>query len=138
MNEQIKSYLARIEKIDTMIESRMLEIEKAETECQKTTTSYGFERVQSSPSSSRAEMALDHYISVKQQNMKEIAELRSERESIKRIIEEKLPPDMYSVIHKKYFLRKEMWEIAEEMDRSKSWVAWMHGKALDYLQQLLF
>lgn len=134
---QIRNRLSRISMIDGMINHKLQEIEEWKSRCEYSGTAYGTERVQSSPASPKVESALDMYISVKQEKMKEIAELEQEKKAIISDIE-KLPPNEYSVIYKRYVQHKSFYQISSEMDKSYSWCTWTHGKALEYLQRLMF
>lgn len=133
----IRNRLSRLSIIDEMINNKLQEVEEWRSKCEYSGTSYGTERVQSSPASPKVESALDMYISVKQEKMKEIAELEAEKKAIISDIE-KLPPNEYSVIYKRYVQNKSFYQIASEMDKSYSWCTWTHSKALEYLQRLMF
>lgn len=133
----IRNRLSRLSIIDEMINNKLQEVEEWRSKCEYSGTSYGTERVQSSPASPKVESALDMYISVKQEKMKEIAELEAEKKAIISDIE-KLPPSEYSVIYKRYVQHKSFYQISSELDKSYSWCTWTHGKALEYLQRLMF
>ena len=133
----IRNRLSRLSIIDEMINNKLQEVEEWRSKCEYSGTSYGTERVQSSPASPKVESALDMYISVKQEKMKEIAELEAEKKAIIRDIE-KLPPSEYSVIYKRYVQNKSFYQISSELDKSYSWCTWTHSKALEYLQRLMF
>lgn len=135
--DRAKNYLSRIKLIDEMINNKLQEVEEWRSKCEYSGTSYGTERVQSSPASPKVESALDMYISVKQEKMREIAELEAEKKAIISDIE-KLPPSEYSVIYKRYVQNKSFYQISFEMDKSYSWCTWTHGRALEYLQKILF
>lgn len=133
----IRNRLSRLSIIDEIINNKLQEVEEWRSKCEYSGTSYGTERVQSSPVSSKVESALDMYISVKQEKMKEIAELEAEKKAIISDIE-KLPPSEYSVIYKRYVQHKSFYQISSELDKSYSWCTWTHSKALEYLQRLMF
>ena len=133
----IRNRLSRLSIIDEMINNKLQEVEEWRSKCEYSGTSYGTERVQSSPASPKVESALDMYISVKQEKMKEIAELEAEKKAIISDIE-KLPPSEYSVIYKRYVQQKSFYQISSELDKSYSWCTWTHGRALEYLQRLMF
>lgn len=133
----IRNRLSRLSIIDEMINNKLQEVEEWRSKCEYSGTSYGTERVQSSPASPKVESALDMYISVKQEKMREIAELEAEKKAIISDIE-KLPPSEYSVIYKRYVQNKSFYQISSELDKSYSWCTWTHGKALEYLQRLMF
>lgn len=133
----IRNRLSRLSIIDEMINNKLQEVEEWRSKCEYSGTSYGTERVQSSPASPKVESALDMYISVKQEKMREIAELEAEKKAIISDIE-KLPPSEYSVIYKRYIQQKSFYQISSELDKSYSWCTWTHSKALEYLQRLMF
>ena len=133
----IRNRLSRLSIIDEMINNKLQEVEEWRSKCEYSGTAYGTERVQSSPASPKVESALDMYISVKQEKMKEIAELEAEKKAIISDIEQ-LPPSEYSVIYKRYVQHKSFYQISSELDKSYSWCTWTHGKALEYLQRLMF
>lgn len=135
--DRAKNYLSRIKLIDEMINNKLQEVEEWRSKCEYSGTSYGTERVQSSPASPKVESALDMYISIKQEKMREIAELEEEKKAIISDIE-KLPPSEYSVIYKRYVQQKSFYQISSELDKSYSWCTWTHSKALEYLQRLMF
>lgn len=133
---KIRNRLSRLSIIDEMINNKLQEVEEWRSKCEYSGTSYGTERVQSSPASPKVESTLDMYISVKQEKMKEIAELEAEKKAIISDIE-KLPPSEYSVIYKRYVQNKSFYQISSELDKSYSWCTWTHSKALEYLQRLM-
>ena len=133
----IRNRLSRLSIIDEMISNKLQEVEEWRSKCEYSGTSYGTERVQSSPASPKVESTLDMYISVKQEKMREIAELEAEKKAIISDIE-KLPPSEYSVIYKRYVQQKSFYQISSELDKSYSWCTWTHSKALEYLQRLMF
>ena len=133
----IRNRLSRLSIIDEIINNKLQEVEEWRSKCEYSGTSYGTERVQSSPASPRVESALDMYISVKQEKMREIAKLEAEKKAIISDIE-KLPPNEYSVIYKRYVQNKSFYQISSELDKSYSWCTWTHSKALEYLQRLMF
>ena len=133
----IRNRLSRLSIIDEMINNKLQEVEEWRSKCEYSGTSYGTERVQSSPASPKVESVLDMYISVKQEKMREIAELEAEKKAIISDIE-KLPPSEYSVIYKRYVQQKSFYQISSELDKSYSWCTWTHSKALEYLQRLMF
>lgn len=133
----IRNRLSRLSIIDEMINNKLQEVEEWRSKCEYSGTSYGTEHVQSSPASPKVESALDMYISVKQEKMREIAELEAEKKATISDIE-KLPPSEYSVIYKRYVQHKSFYQISSELDKSYSWCTWTHGKALEYLQRLMF
>ena len=139
-------YLERIEIIDRLIENKLSESEYWKSIASNVSVSIptatvggkivGLERIKSSGISDKMADAVCNYVDIEEAYKLEIGELAAERRDILSTIE-KLPPQEYIVIYKRYVEHKQMQEIAIEMCRSRGWVTGTHGKALEDLQAIL-
>lgn len=131
-----KEYLLQIQKLDILIENKLLEIIHWKAIATRTTAHLDGDRVQSSGSKQKMADAVDEYVDGETELGEEIKTLSAARKDIIRTIE-LLPPKEYDLLHKIYVQGMEMYEAATEMDKSYRWATSIHGRALANVQKLL-
>ena len=127
-----KKYLEQYEKIDTMILNKTFEAEKWDALAQSITASIGNERVQSSGSQQKMADAINKSIDMKS----EIETLVSKKKEITDTIEQ-IPMLEYDILHRVYIQGKTLKEVQAEMKRQYTWITTVHGRALQYVQEIL-
>lgn len=141
------TYLERIKKIDKLIENKRAEIEFWKDVAGGVSVSVptaiingetvGLERVKSSSDiSDRMAEAVSNYVDIETAYGQELAVLAKEKRDIIRTIEE-LPLNEYEVLYHIYVEHKTAQEVIDIMDKSRSWVASIHSKALSNIQKIL-
>ncbi len=143
-----KQYLQQIEKIDKIIQNKIIEKEQWFAIATNTTSQIGGERVQSSVSQQKMADATERYYELSREIDQYIDSLiRKKKEVISTI--EKLKPIEYDVLHKVYigiiipdenprtvrYLSLE--EVAEMYKKSYPWATSVHGRALKHVQDIL-
>ena len=96
---------------------------------------HNMEKVQSSGSHQQMADAIDEYVDL-ENDVYGILDLIKKRDAIIKNIE-KLNITEYDVLHKIYIQNMDLNEVAEECDKSYSWVTSTHGRALKNLQKIL-
>lgn len=133
---EAKKYLLQIQKLDKLIENKLLEAEHWRLVATGITTVSDSERVQSSGSKHKMEDAVCRYLTMEQEIDEAIGRLIDKKQEIIETIEQ-LEVIEYDVLHKKYVQFKEWYEIADDLNKSYSWVITVHGKALANVQKIL-
>ena len=127
-----RSYLEQVQKIDKMIENKMIEKEQWETIATGTAGQAAGERVQTSVNRSKMSDAVIKAIGIE----KDIERLTKKRRQIMDVIE-RLPAAEYDLVHKVYVQGLSVFEVAEEYGKSYQWGTKVHRSALMNVQEIL-
>lgn len=127
-----EAYLERIRKIDALIRNKLIDLERLLEEAESIGGSNLGERVLSSRNLHRGADTIGSYVDIEA----EIISLRSERESILRIVE-RLPTAEYEVIHMLYVEGLSIKEISFHNHKSYEWVKKRKKAGLNIIQSLL-
>ena len=127
-----RSYLEQVQKIDKMIENKMIEKEQWETIATGTAGQAAVERVQTSVNRSKMSDAVIKAIGIE----KDIERLTKKRRQIMEVIES-LPADEYDLVHKVYVQGLSVFEVAEEYGKSYQWGTKVHRSALMNVKEIL-
>lgn len=127
-----RSYLEQIQKIDKMIENKMIEKEQWESIATGTAGQVSGERVQTSVNRSKMSDAVIKAIGIE----KDIERLTKKRRQIMDVIE-RLPAAEYDLVHKVYVQGLSVFEVAEEYGKSYQWGTKVHRSALRNVQEIL-
>lgn len=131
-----QQYLEQVDKLEAIIQNKMIEKEQWRDIAQSITGRYEGERVQSSGSKSKMADAADRMIQIDGEIDRLIGEQIEIRLDIIRTIEQ-LKVDDYDVLHKIYIQHKSFKEVAAAKNKSVSWATTIHGRALQALQKVL-
>jgi DNA-directed RNA polymerase specialized sigma24 family protein len=146
MSKQNKTieYLELIAKYTKMIKNRKLDCMRLFDIATSTTAKsvsvlidnklHNMDKVQSSSSNQKMADAIVEKVDLENDDYG-IKELIAKRQAIIREIEA-LNLDEYDVLYKRYVFEMEYQDIAEECNKSKSWVTSVHGRALKSLEKL--
>ena len=128
-----RSYLEQVQKIDKMIENKMIEKEQWETIATGTAGQAAGERVQTSVNRSKMSDAVIKAIGIE----KDIERLTKKRRQIMDVIES-LDMEEYDLIHKVYVQGLSLWEAAELYGKSYQRVTAIHRSSLKNVQRLIY
>lgn len=131
-----KVFLSQIQKLDKLIENKMIEVQHWKEVARNTTTSLEGERVQSTHNPHRIEDAIANYIDLETEIKKDISLLIEKRKSVVGVIEQ-LNPTEYDLLHKIYVQGITLQDAADACGNSYSWVTTTHGRALKQVQIIL-
>lgn len=129
---EAKKFLRQIEKLDRIIENKMIEKAQWESIAEGTTANSENERVQSSGSQQKMADAVNKYVDIE----REIAEAVEKRQDIIKTIE-RLSANEYDLLHKVYVQHCTIKETIRLMHKSKSAFDRLHRKALNNVQTIL-
>ena len=132
----IISYLQEIEKLDILINNKIIEVEQWKALALKTTSVLTPDKVQSSGSQQKMAEAIEKYIDIEHEINESIDRFYAIKSEILSKIEQ-LPADEYDILHRVYVQYIPIKVVADLCDRSYSWAIKLHNKAIDHLQELL-
>ena len=131
-------YLERVEKIDTIIENKLIEQRQWKDLALNITANMGGEKVQaSSKSSSPMADAVIKCISMETEIAEAVDRLIAEKKEIVRTIEQIYSPTEIKILHMRYIRYISLTDIAVELNKEYTWVTTTHGRALKSVQKLL-
>ena len=131
-----KSYLKQVEKLDTIIQNKIVEKEQWKAIALGVTSHSDGERVQSSGRPSKMADAVDRCVDIEKEIDCLIDRLVELKRDITGVIEQ-LNATEYDVLHKKYIQHLSYCEIADAKRRDYNWVTTIHGRALKNVQRIL-
>lgn len=131
-----KEYLLQVEKLNKVITNKLIEKEQWQTIAMSTTACSNGERVQSSSSQQKMADAVARYVDIEKEIDAYIDRLVDLKQEIIKTIE-CLNAIEYDLLHKVYIQGKTLDEVADDEERSYSWAATVHGRALKHVQDLL-
>ena len=131
-----KTFLKQLEKLDTIINNKMIErTQWLEIALGVTAHSEG-ERVQSSGSQQKMADAVDRCVDMEREIDDLIDRLIDLKRDVTSVIEQ-LPVAEYDVLHKLYIQHMTLYDVAEAKGKTYSWVTSIHGRALKNVQNIL-
>ena len=131
-------YLERVEKIDTIIENKLIEQRQWKDLALNITANMGGEKVQaSSKSSSPMADAVIKCISMETEIAEAVDRLIAEKKEIVRTIEQIYSPTEIKILHMRYIRYISLTDIAVELNKEYTWVTTTHGRALKSVQKIL-
>lgn len=131
-----KDYLQQLQKLDKLIENKMVERSRWVCIATATTVPLGVERVQSSGNHQKVSNAVCSYTDLEAEIDECIKRLACQRKEIISTIE-MLEVAEYDLLHKIYVQYLSLQDAATALDKSYTWVTTMHGTALKHIQQIL-
>jgi hypothetical protein len=133
--EQI--YLERIEKIDAIIENKLIEQRQWKDLALSITANMGGERVQSSSSQSKMADAINKCIDMETEIADAVDKLIAEKKAVVKTIEAVYSPTEYRILHLRYIQYVRLVDIADMMNKEYTWVTTTHGRALKSVEKIL-
>ncbi len=133
-----QEFLERVEKIDTLVENKLIEQRQWKDLALSITATMGGERVQSSSkSTSKMEDAVVKCIMIEDEIAAAVESLIAEKKKVVRTIEELNSPTEYRILHMRYIQYISLADIAEKLNKEYTWVTTVHGRAVKHVQNLL-
>lgn len=130
-------FLERPEKLDAIINNKLVEKQMWRDLALGITAQMGGERVQSSGSKSRMADAVERCIDVETEIDSLVDELIAIKKNVVETIEQLDVPMEYKVLHDRYIKYMSFYEIADKYGKDYSWATTTHGRALKSLQTIL-
>ena len=131
-----KTYLKQLEKLDTIINNKMIERTQWKEIALGVTAHSEGERVQSSGSQQKMADAVDRCVDMEREIDDLVDRLVDLKRDVTSVIEQ-LPVAEYDVLHKLYIQHMTLYDVAEAKGKTYSWVTSIHGRALKNVQNIL-
>lgn len=131
-----KDYLKQVDKLDTIINNKLVERTQWKNIALGITAQIGGERVQSSGNQQKMAGAVDRVVDIDAEINQLIDRLVDKKREITSTIEQ-LPATEYDVLHKLYIQRLTYYDVAQVYGKTYSWATTVHGRALKNLQRIL-
>lgn len=125
-----KAYLKQIERLDRMIQNKLVEIYQLKTIACNATVSNENERVQTSADKDRLGSTVARIIDLEKETDMLVTDFVNKRKHIIEQIDRIEDINMYHVLSARYVAKKTFDEIADELNYSRMQVNRIHGKAL--------
>ena len=130
-------YLAQVEKIDAIIQNKLVEQRQWKDIALGITANMGGERVQSSGSQSKMADAIEKCVDMETEIDGLIDKLIETKKEVIHTIEQLDSPTEYRLLHDRYIKFKTLQDIADQYDREYGWVTTTHGRAIANVQRIL-
>ena len=131
-----KDFLRQVEKLDKLIENKLVEKQQWKSIARGTSSHSDGERVQSSGSQQKMADAIARYVDIESEIDKCIDILVDTKNEVISVIE-RLNTTEYDILHKVYIQHKTLYEVADIYGNSYSWATTIHGRALKNVQKIL-
>ena len=129
-------FLEQIEKIDTLINNKLIEVAQWKALAISTTSNLNPDKVQSTGSQQKMAEAVEHYLDIEREINECIDTLYDVKRDVLSKIE-KLKADEYDMLHKVYVQYMPVKVVAEKYDKSYSWAIKLHARAIKHLEEVL-
>lgn len=131
-------FLERVEKIDAIVEGKLIEQQQWKDLATSITANMGGERVQSSSkTTSKMEDAVIKCLMVEGEIAAEVERLITEKKRIVQTIEKLHNPTEYRILHMRYIRYISFDDIADIMKKDYNWVTTTHGRAVRHVWDIL-
>lgn len=131
-----KEYLQQVEKLDKLIENKLIEKRQWFEIATGTTSQLAADKVQTSGNHSKIEDAVIKIVDIEREITEQIDRFIDLKKEVIKTIEQ-LKPVEYDFLHKVYIQYKTLSEVAEIYGYEYTWATTTHGRALKSLQLLL-
>lgn len=136
-NEQVKTYLEQIEKLEAVIDCKLAEQQQWYNLAHSITANMSGERVQSSGSQSKMADAVVKCMAAVDELAVAVDRLIAKKNEVVRVIEQVKNPTLYKLLHQKYIQHKELRTIADNFDSSYDWAKKAHQRALSCVAEII-
>lgn len=131
-----KEFLRQVKKLDRLIENKMIEVQQWKEIAENTTANLSGERVQSSHNPHRIADAIGRYVDLEAEIKRDIEAYIAAKKDVISVIEQ-LEVTEYDILHKIYVQHLTLDDVADNYDRTYSWVTTIHGQAVKHVQDIL-
>lgn len=132
-----QTFLERVEKVDTIVENKLIEQRQWRDLAMSITANMGGERVQSSGTKSKMAIAVERCVDMEDEIAEAVDRLIEEKQKVVKTIEKLYSPTEYKILHLRYIQHIRLKDIAEMLNREYTWVTTTHGRALKSVQNIL-
>lgn len=135
---EVQIFLERVEKIDTLIENKLMEQRQWRELAECITANMDGERVQSSSTiTSKMANAVLNCVAMEDEIAEAVDRLIAEKKDVTQTIEKLYSPTEYKILHMRYIQHISLADIADRLDKEYTWVTTTHGRALKSVEKLL-
>ena len=131
-----KDYLLQVEKVNKMIDNKLVELEQWKAIATGITASSEGERVQASGSQQKMADAVSRYVDIQNEVNEQIDRLVDLKQEVISTIEQ-LPALEYDLLHKVYIQFIKLEEVAAAYNKHSKWADRLHGSALQKVQKII-
>lgn len=131
-----KDYLKQVEKLDTIIQNKLIEREQWNAVALGVTSHSDGERVQSSGRKTKMADAVDRCVDMEREIDSLVDRLVDLKRDVTSVIEQ-LNATEYDLLHKVYIQHLSFYDVAVAKGKTKDWVKTVHGRALQNVQRIL-
>ena len=130
-------YLEKVERIDVMVDNKLIEQRQWHDLARSITANMGGEKVQASASQSRMAEAIEKCVDMENEIAAAVDKLIAEKKVVVKTIESLYSPTEYKILHMRYIQYISLSDIAKIFNREYTWVTTTHGRALKNVQNIL-
>jgi DNA-directed RNA polymerase specialized sigma24 family protein len=135
---EVQIFLERVEKIETIIENKLIEQRQWRELAENITANMEGERVQSSSTiTSKMANAVLNCVVLEDEIAEAVDKLIAEKQKVTQTIEKLYSPTEYKILHMRYIQHISLADIADRLDKEYTWVTTTHGRALKNVQKML-
>ena len=134
---EAQKYLEQVEKLDAIIENKLIEKQQWMSVALGITANMDGERVQSSGRKSKMADAVDKCIDIDEEIDAQVDELIAVKQEVIKVIEKVESPIEYKVLHMRYIQYVDLKGIAEHYGKEYGWATTTHGRAITSVQKIL-
>lgn len=144
--KETKAFLNQLEKLDKLIENKLIEKEQWKSIALSVTGSgesvkingvwQKMEKVQSAGNPQKMADAIARYVDLEAEIKQCIDRLIETKIDVINVIEQ-LNPTEYDLLHKVYVQHITLYDVSDLLDKSYSWVTTVHGRALKNVKRIL-
>lgn len=129
-------FLERLEKLDALIECKLIERMQWYDLAVSITANMGGEVVQSSGSQSKMADAMNKCMDMESEIASVVDKLIALKKEVTQTIEQVDNATWYKILHARYVQRIELKDIADSFGKSYDWVKSTHGRAIQCVQRI--
>lgn len=130
-------FLERVEKIDAILENKLIEQMQWREVALNISANMGGEKVQSSHSPSKMADAVIKCVALEDEIAECLDRLIEEKKRVVGVLEKLYSPTEYKILHMRYIQYISLSDIAEKLDKEYTWVTTTHGRALKNVQKII-
>ena len=134
---EAQEFLEKVEKIDTIVETKLVEQRQWHDLALSITANMDGERVQSSGAKDKMARAIGRCIDMEDEIASEVDKLIAEKKEVTQTIEKLYSPTEYKVLHMRYIQYMSLQEIADYYKRDYGWAKVTCKRAVGHVQAIL-
>ena len=135
-NITAKELLLQPQKLNAIIQSRLIELQQLKDLARSVTANINQERVKASGDYQKMASLVDRAVDMESEITSLSNQLLDIKKEVSSVIEQ-LNPTEYDLLHKRYIQGMSFYEIANQKGKEYSWVTTVHGRALKNVQKII-